>query len=226
MAVKKAAALNRTGKTKKEGVLANVTRQREQTPKEPWGNPNDWLFLNPEGPLDNFVFGVLRRNFKNQLNTASAFAQAKLKPVVPEGDPVPPWATTAYRQEVLLSAGADDGFRAAERLFEHFDSTALEWQKSLVIYLTLSFPEPRRMHEDFEQARAFVKGELVERRGLPTLLVQHAPFLVGSTNPPHVHVLALARRLTSLGFADYVEDISKDAGQRLMYEAWQQFLNA
>jgi hypothetical protein len=214
--VKKSAKARTAEQRRSESTSA--TTQAGQRPE----NPNDWLFLNPEGQCPDFVFGVLRRDFRSFQNSALEFGTAKLRPI----SAAPAWdggQTTAYRHEVLLPGGADDALLDPFVLLQRFDAEALAWKQPLLVCLTLAFPLADRMHDDWECGRAFARREFCSR-SMAAIIIQHAPFLVGSTNPPHLHILAPARRLKgTLGWADYVDELVKDSGQRTLFEAWEQF---
>jgi hypothetical protein len=56
------------------------------------------------------------------------------------------------------------------------------------------------------------------------LLVQHAPHRAGSASPPHVHVLlAGPRRLTPLGFGEWVTPLATDKAHALVGNAFRAF---
>src|SRR3546814_3037494 len=48
----------------------------------------------------------------------------------------------------------------------------------------------------------------------------HLPVQIGSTNPPHVHLMALARELKAYGFADFVRPFAADAGKAMFAAEW------
>jgi hypothetical protein len=128
------------------------------------------------------------------------------------------------RWEVLLPPRADDRFLDPFQLLAAFDAGALEWRTGLLIYLTLRFRDEDRLHAAYEEVREWVRSEFIggeRRRQLPVLLIQHAPHLVGSRNPHHVHALVCARTLTGLGFGPYCEDVlTEDGAQKIIYDSW------
>ncbi|MEJ8629484.1 hypothetical protein P0F65_05915 [Sphingomonas sp. I4] len=95
--------------------------------------------------------------------------------------------------------------------------------KALLAYLTFTFPTAR-LHEQYEVVRDFTRRLIVDPFEVAALLVQHAPHRAGSASPPHVHVLlAGPRRLTPLGFGEWVTPLATDKAHALVGNAFRQF---
>ena len=95
--------------------------------------------------------------------------------------------------------------------------------KALLAYFTFTFPTPR-LHEQYEVVRKFTRRLIVDSFEVAALLVQHAPHRAGSASPPHVHVLiAGPRRLTSLGFGEWVTPLANDKAHSLVGNAFREF---
>jgi hypothetical protein len=182
---------------------------------------SEFLFLNPLGNWPHYAFGVLRRRTaKGKVNTATDFGRAKLHPV----DPPPasaPFRPTAARWECLIPPRAPDALLDPSHLLTTYDAQGLEWRRSLLTYVTLRFPDEDRLHAAFEAVRAWAMTEFVEQHGAPVLLIQHAPHLVGSPRPHHVHCLVIPRMATGLGWGAYCDDaLTEDGAQKTIYDSW------
>lgn len=187
-------------------------------------NPQNWLFLNPEGPTaSGLVFGVLRKTYAGRTNSAVEFAYRKCH-VGRRGASVDPmiWAPTCEQHEVLLPGRGDDALADPRLLLEQMDACAIEREKALLVYLTLPLSDVDRLHLGWERARSFVREHLARARDLATLLVLHTPGRVGSANPFHAHALVVPRRLTGLGLSQgvYDEELIHDGGQGIMDALW------
>ena len=182
----------------------------------PWAlSPH--LYLNPLGNYPNFTFGVLRREFRGRQNSVLEFARLKLHPInLPA--PGAPFSPTAARWEVLLPPKAGDEYRDPQFLFSSFDKHPLETRNGILSYITFRFPDVDRLHVAFEKVRAFARAKFVLERQLPLLAVQHAPHLMGSPNPHHVHVLLLPRVLSGLGWGMPNDLLTSDQGQQAVYD--------
>lgn len=154
-------------------------------------NPHSWLVLtgskpNAAGP--RIMAGTLRPSYRGfAVPGAAAFARAKIN-VVPSPDS--PWAITAARAEVLLPAGADDRFSCPRTLMEDADRLATQPTDPLLAYVTVTWM-PGRLHEMYEEIRAFALEEIVSL-DCPVLLVLHAPHLKLSSALPHCHLCIVA----------------------------------
>ena len=187
-------------------------------------NPHSWLVLtgdDADRDATRVMFGCLRPSFRGHRNSAAAFAAAKLTVGAPPG--TPPWTLTAARAEVLLPPGADDRLSVPRILMETIDAELPVKAKALLAYLTFTFPTPR-LHEQYELVRDFTRRFIVDAFEVAALLVQHAPHRAGSANPPHVHVLITGpRRLTPLGFGEWVTPLATDKAHALVGNAFREF---
>ncbi len=175
------------------------------------------FFANPKGSHPDFCFGVLRRHFSDRVNSAAEFGRRKCRPGMRSGAG---WEVTAVRSDVVLPVGAFDDLRDPQLLLERFDREALLFKEALLVCVTLRFPQTPQLHLAWESARVFALEAFARRRGLATLVVQHAPHLLGSDSPPHVHLLVVPRRLTTLGYGQYDDAITCDDGQTLVHKEW------
>src|SRR3546814_10596717 len=75
--------------------------------------------------------------------------------------------------------------------------------------MTIRFPDADRIHAIWEDVRAFARERLCRERNLAVIAAFHLPVQIGSTNPPHVHLMALARELKAYGFADFVRPFAR-----------------
>ena len=93
-------------------------------------------------------------------------------------------------------------------------------QRDLAIILKLVLPTSAPLHEGWELARRFAKEIFVVEHELPTILVMHTPARAGAriANPPHIHIIALARRWKN-GFAEFAT-IACDAAHEPLAQRW------
>ncbi len=188
-------------------------------------DPLDWLYLNPAEPgfeaEEGFAFGVLRRSYRGRTNSAEEFCRRKVQPVAPDGDSAAvPWKVTAARARPLLPKDADDRFEDPRLLCQEVDACAVESEQALLTYVTIAFPDARRLHEVWESARAFARAQFVHKRRLPVVLIQHAPHRAGSSNAVHCHLLIVPRVLDGLGLRGFEQDLCCDRGQQIIHAEW------
>lgn len=86
--------------------------------------------------------------------------------------------------------------------------------------ITLRFLGATNIHGPFEEARAYAWNYLVVERRPAAILVMHAPFLAGSTNPLHAHLISPLRRLGALGWGEMEPWLQNDRGRMEVFEAW------
>ena len=65
-----------------------------------------------------------------------------------------------------------------------------------------------------------LRARLCRERSLAVIAAFHLPVQIGSTNPPHVHLMALARELKSYGFTDFVRPLAADPGKAIFAAEW------
>jgi hypothetical protein len=179
------------------------------------------MYLDDGPGRGEWVRGVLRRHYNGRENDIVDFVRGKLHPIDPPktGER---WRPTASRAEVLLPPGVPDCLLDPQRLVELYADHLLEWQTGLACVTKITAKAPS-LHEVWERARAYGRSAFCcgkKRRGLPVILVQHAPFLAGiDGSAPHVHVIALARRCLpggAFGALDY--EVTSDEGLIPLYE--------
>lgn len=168
-----------------------------------------------------FLAGVLRKTYKAHTNTAFGFIRQKLHPVTPVN--ASDWDPTAEDYDIVLPPGAGDADKNIPVLAQRFDAAALPHKQSLLVYLTLRFPEDASLQRGWEVGRAFAFRNLALKRGLATVIVQHAPHRMGSPNVPHLHLMILPRVLSGFGFGVFDDSITNDAGLQQLYDEWVRF---
>lgn len=187
-------------------------------------NPHSWMVLTGDDVDRNtlrIMYGCLRPVFRGHRNSAAAFAAAKL--TVGAAPDTPPWTLTAARAEVVLPPGADDRLSDARFLMEAVDAELPVKAKALLAYFTFTFPTDR-LHEQYELVRDFTRRLIVDPFEVAALLVQHAPHRNARAGTPHVHLIfAGPRRLTPLGFADWVMPLATDKAHALVGNAFREF---
>lgn len=188
--------------------------------------PGDLDFVPvPGGDDPDFIFGVVRRQIKDgPVRTVPASVIKRLCP----GQKVEisaPWAPTCLRWDVLLPSHANDEFLDPKRLCEKYEEQACNKLKDLLVMITLRFPNPDRLHRAWEDVRAFALERLCRERNVAVIAAMHLPVTVGSTNPPHIHLMAPARELQCYGFGPFVRPFSADAGKAMIAAEWSEWQN-
>jgi len=202
-------------------AVAKKPRSRAQTARSANRSWNPIMFINPQGVLPGFTFGVLRVEYAGARNSAAAFVKAKLHPVnaPPEGAD---WRPTAHRWEALLPANAGDELMDPRRLLDLYEKTALPWRQGLLTTVKLSFGENDRLHVAYEKARAWLRT--LAATGFPVLVVQHCPHEAGLEYARHhIHGIIIPRKLGLAGFGACDDELTSDAGQQVLYETWRRF---
>ena len=138
----------------------------------------------------------------------------------PVADPDDPAAVTAARTDLLLPVDAQADYADVRHLLERFDAKLPTSEKHAFVQITLRFPGATNIHGPFEEARAFADEFLVAERRLATIIVAHAPFLAGSANALHLHLLCPLRRLGALGWGEMEPWLQNDRGRVETFEAW------
>ena len=181
--------------------------------------PESWLFLLNEGDV---TFGVLRSSYKDRSNSALEFGMRKLQPVPPSASDSD--AITAERADVILPHGAEDQFASPLAFLRACDEMQVD--PGIIVYLTIPTPDADRLHQSWETGRAFAKM-LAEERGLATLLIQHVPGRVSSSNDPHLHLLICPRTASKFGLScgGLDRELIHDSGARILADRWEEFVD-
>ena len=122
----------------------------------------------------------------------------------------------------MLPEHADDAPAEPEAFLTAMDATAID--KTLLVYVTLVFPNATKVHQAFEATRTFA-AKLARERQFASLMVLHAPGRIGSPNAPHGHLLIGPRAIPPLGlkYGVYDAELCNDRGQKLMADLWREF---
>jgi len=188
--------------------------------------PGDLDFVPvPGGDAPDFVFGVVRRQIKD--GTVRTVPTSVLKRLCPgqKVDVAGAWMPSCYRWDVLLPPRASDEFLDPKTLCEKYEEQACKNLKDLLVMMTFRLPNPDRLHLAWENMRAFALERLCRERNVAVIAALHLPVEVGSTNPPHIHLMAMARELQCYGFGPFVRPFSADAGKAMIAAEWADWTN-
>ncbi|MCW2390897.1 hypothetical protein M2336_002669 [Sphingobium sp. B1D7B] len=191
-------------------------------PKRP--APAGLDFVPVEGGPDCLTFGVVRRQIGNgPIHTTH---EAILRRLCPGGraKPAEPWRPSCYRHDVLLPPKAPDECFNPKVLCDLYEKQSFGKIKDLVVMATLRFYSPDRLAHEWEAVRAFAHERLCNERHLAVVAVMHLPVLVGSTNPPHMHLMIPARELHSFGFGELVRPLATDRGKQILTDELAEWL--
>jgi len=174
-------------------------------------------FYHDEGLDPDFGFARFWWDGTGPREGISAKVMAKFRP---KPDPDKPEAVTAARTDLLLPSDSQADYADVEHLLERFDAKLPAAEKHAYVQITLRFAGATNIHGPFEEARAFAWNYLVVERRLATILVMHAPFLAGSANPLHAHLISPLRRLGALGWGEMEPWLQNDRGRMEVFQAW------
>jgi hypothetical protein len=178
--------------------------------------PQGLDFVPVEGGAVNLTFGVVRRQIgAGPSQTVGQTVKRRLC----IGDKSPadaPWVPNCHRWDVLLPANAPESCADPKTLCDRYEKQAFPTIKDLVVMATLRFPDPDRLHQSWEKTRAFARERLCEERNIAVIMAMHLPISIGSTNPPHVHLMMPARSLHSYGFGEFVRPLATDHGKDII----------
>ncbi|WP_022682582.1 hypothetical protein [Sphingobium bisphenolivorans] len=129
----------------------------------------------------------------------------------------------AARHDLLLPGSAPGEYADLRYLLERYDATQPVIERNGYAQFNIILDADRPLHAGWELVRAWTLSYFVRELQLAAVLVLHAPFLAGSANEPHVHILVPARRLTANGFGLHARDTCSDAGAAEALASWLAF---
>ena len=177
---------------------------------------------------DDVRFGVLRRSFSGRINRVDRFVWQKLNPGVamPADAAVmaPTWSITAQRWDLLLPELTPDWLRDPAALTASYEGGIGSGVKDLAVSIKLMVDDRKPLHHTWEAARDFVRNFLVVHHQLPTVMVLHDPMQRGyrDNNATHLHIVAMARKLTPAGWRE-TSPLAKDSAHAEIVDAWGQY---
>jgi len=126
----------------------------------------------------------------------------------------------ALRHDLLLPEHAPGDYMDLTHLLARYDASSPTWGRNGYTQFTIDLPPNKALHRGWEKVRSWAWSYFVRDRRLAVLMVLHAPYLAGSHNPSHIHLLVPVRQLEANGFGASVRDISTDEGAEEAYQAW------
>lgn len=129
----------------------------------------------------------------------------------------------AARHDVLVPASAPGEYAQLSHLLARYDATQPLIERNAYAQFTLDIDADVPIHVGWEQARSWVMTYFVQQHQLAAVLVLHMPFLAGSGNHSHVHILLPARRLGPNGFAFHARATCSDEGHKDALANWTAF---
>ena len=146
----------------------------------------------------------------------SGIAAAILAKLTPAGH-------QAARHDLLLPDSAPGEYADLRYLLERYDATQPAIERNGYAQFNIILASDRPLHAGWELVRAWALRYFVRELQLAAVLVLHAPFLAGSANEPHVHILVPARRLTANGFGPHARNTCSDVGASEALANWLAF---
>lgn len=175
-------------------------------------------FYDGGGEFENFSFGRFYWEAGDgERESMASKIDKKLHPVRSSSGAV---LASAAKVDLLLPVEAPQEYMCLDHLVRRYEETLPAHEVNAYAQVTMRFPEAVNLHQPWEAVRAWARS-FYER--VPVLLVLHAPHLWGSSNPGHVHCIALPRRLGPLGWAEMERSVASDAGHREAHDAWEEF---
>lgn len=126
----------------------------------------------------------------------------------------------ALRHDLLLPEHAPGDYMDLTHLLARYDASSPTWGRNGYTQFTIDLPPNKALHRGWEKVRSWAWSYFVRDRRLAVLMVLHAPYLAGSHNPSHIHLIVPVRQLEANGFGASVRDISTDEGAEEAYQAW------
>lgn len=169
----------------------------------------------PLDPAGDGSFKYLRYFYKQDVNRAGITEPvlAKLKPA----------GHKAAHHDLLLPDAAGGEYMDLGYLLQRYDSMLPAAERTGFAQFTLTLPPDQPPHRGWEQARAWVRSYFVRQEQLAALMVLHLPYLAGSSNASHIHIVVPARRLSVNGFTGQARDVCSDSGCKEAWNAWLSF---
>ena len=145
------------------------------------------------------------RFFWRENGPKSGIASAVLAKLQPAGH-------QAARHDLLLPVSASGEYSDLDHLLARYDATQPAIERNGYAQFTIDLSSERPLHASWEEIRVWVRSYFVDRLQLAAIMVLHAPFMAGSANDPHIHILIPARRLGANGFGVHARDVCSDSG--------------
>ncbi|WP_343345893.1 hypothetical protein WJT74_01200 [Sphingomicrobium sp. XHP0239] len=127
---------------------------------------------------------------------------------------------TAARVEILLPTDAPEEYADVDRLVRRYEEWLPEGEPTGFAQVTIRFPNAPNLHGPYEECRAWLRDHYVVGMRVPIILILHAPYLVGSDAPGHVHALILAGRLSRFGWMTVDRIVASDEGRNVAISSW------
>ncbi|TCU59813.1 hypothetical protein EDF58_102501 [Novosphingobium sp. PhB57] len=129
----------------------------------------------------------------------------------------------AAHHDLLLPEAASGEYMDLSYLLQRYDAMLPGSERTGYAQFTLTLPSEQPPHVGWEQVRAWVRSYFVRQERLAALMVLHLPYLAGSSNANHIHVVIPARRLSVNGFTGHARDICSDSGCHDASASWLSF---
>ncbi|RSU75857.1 hypothetical protein BRX37_10210 [Sphingomonas sp. S-NIH.Pt3_0716] len=175
----------------------------------------DELSCFPLDPAGDGSFKYLRYFYKPGASRAGI-----IEPVLAK---LTPAGHKAAHNDLLLPDAAGGEYMDLCYLLQRYDAMLPAAERNGFAQFTLRLPPDQPPHRGWEQARAWVRSYFVRQEQLAALMILHLPYLAGSPNASHIHIVLPARRLTVNGFTGHARDIISDGGCHNALNAWLSF---
>lgn len=131
---------------------------------------------------------------------------------------------TAAKVEVLLRRDVGQDYTDPDFLIRSYEENLATGETAALAQVTMRFPNATNLHGPYELARSWLRSHYVERLGVPTIAILHAPYLAGSDAPIHVHGLILMKTRSAFAWLATHRGLASDVSFRAAQKAWQDFL--
>lgn len=176
------------------------------------------LFHDGAGKVPGLVYGMLRAAFNQVPNNTVDYVAGKLRVA---DQTTACWKPQVAGYDVLLPHQAPALWRDARELWAAYEGARLPKQRDLAISVTAYLDTARSLHDGWEQVRAWTYAALVKKRSLAATIALHVPSTAGSSNAPHVHVIATARRALAWGFGTFADETTDETLKALALDLGQ-----
>ncbi|MBH0113677.1 hypothetical protein I5E68_12035 [Novosphingobium sp. YJ-S2-02] len=174
-----------------------------------------FLSFFPLDPAKDGSFKYIRYFYKQDVHRAG-IADMVMAKLTPAGH-------QASRHDLLLPDAASGEYMDLSYLLQRYDAMLPAAERNGYAQFTLTLPSDQPPHVGWEQVRAWVRSYFVRQEQLAALMVLHLPYLAGSSNAAHIHILLPGRRLSMNGFTGQARDVCSDGGCHNAWNAWLSF---